>query len=154
VREEAPQSAERRDTKIRRILAVLDGTTSDATVVATALELADAAGASVEGLATESELRSYSVSVAELRTLNAAREAEATEMALQAADRATERGSQLPIGFARGSRADAILRTVRERDFDLVVIAHKRSFFEDYVRGSIAVRLVRQAPCAVLVLRR
>jgi nucleotide-binding universal stress UspA family protein len=154
VRKETRQSAGRRETKIKRILAVLDGHASDAAVVATALELADAAGASVEGLATETEFRGYSVSVAELRTLNAANEAEATEAAFQAADQASESGIKLPIGFARGARTNAILRTVGDGDFDLVVIAHKRRFIEDYVRASIAVRLVRRAPCAVLVLRR
>ena len=154
MRKEAHQSTNRRETKIKRILAVLDGHTSDAAVVSTALGLADATGASVEGLATETDFRSYSVSAAELRTLNAAREADATETALQAADHASERGAELPIRFVRGPRADAILHTIDDGDFDLVVIAHKRHFLEDYVRGSVAVRLVRRAPCAVLVLRR
>jgi nucleotide-binding universal stress UspA family protein len=53
-----------------------------------------------------------------------------------------------------GDAGEAILRVARERDADLVVIgAHGRNFVARQVVGSVAAKVVRFAPCDVLVVR-
>lgn len=54
-----------------------------------------------------------------------------------------------------GDPAGEIARLAREHGFDLVVVGtHGRRGLKRLVLGSVAERLVREAPCAVLVLRR
>lgn len=54
-----------------------------------------------------------------------------------------------------GDAAGEIGRLARERPFDLVVVGtHGRRGLKRLVVGSVAERLVREAPCAVLVFRR
>jgi nucleotide-binding universal stress UspA family protein len=54
----------------------------------------------------------------------------------------------------RGVPHDAILRAAEEEDTDLIVIAtHGRTGMKRLFLGSVAERIVRHAPCAVLTLR-
>jgi nucleotide-binding universal stress UspA family protein len=54
-----------------------------------------------------------------------------------------------------GDPATELLRLARERPFDLVVLgSHGRKGFSRLVLGSVAERVVRHAPCTVLVVRR
>lgn len=54
-----------------------------------------------------------------------------------------------------GDAAGEIVRLARERAFDLIVVGtHGRRGLKRMVLGSVAERVVREAPCAVLVVRR
>lgn len=54
-----------------------------------------------------------------------------------------------------GDAATEIALRARERGFDLVVLGtHGRKGLKRWVLGSVAERVVREAPCAVLVVRR
>jgi nucleotide-binding universal stress UspA family protein len=54
-----------------------------------------------------------------------------------------------------GSPADEIVRFARERTTDVVVLGtHGRAGLARLLLGSVAERVVREAPCAVLVIRR
>lgn len=53
----------------------------------------------------------------------------------------------------QGHAANEILDLVDELGADCVVIAGHRPGFGDYLIGSTAARVVRHAPCSVLVLR-
>lgn len=54
-----------------------------------------------------------------------------------------------------GDAAGEIVRLARKRAFDLVVLGtHGRRGLKRLVLGSVAERVVREAPCAVLVVRR
>jgi nucleotide-binding universal stress UspA family protein len=54
-----------------------------------------------------------------------------------------------------GDSAGEIVRIARERAIDLVVVGtHGRTGLRRFVLGSVAERVVREAPCAVLVVRR
>ena len=55
---------------------------------------------------------------------------------------------------ARGQPADAIVRFAQERDIDLIVMGtHGRSGLQHVFLGSVAEKVVRQAPCPVLTVR-
>lgn len=55
---------------------------------------------------------------------------------------------------ARGQPADAIVRFAQERDIDLIVMGtHGRSGLQHVFLGSVAEKVVRQAPCPVLIVR-
>ncbi len=54
-----------------------------------------------------------------------------------------------------GDAAGELVRLARARPFDLVVVGtHGRRGLKRLVLGSVAERVVREAPCAVLVVRR
>ncbi len=54
-----------------------------------------------------------------------------------------------------GDAASEIVRLAREREIDLVVVGtHGRRGLRRFVVGSVAERVVREAPCAVVVGRR
>src|SRR5574342_178600 len=53
-----------------------------------------------------------------------------------------------------GAAATEVVRVVREGGYDLVVMGtHGRRGIRHLVLGSVAERVVREAPCAVLVVR-
>jgi universal stress protein A len=54
-----------------------------------------------------------------------------------------------------GDAPNELVRLARDRPFDLVVVGtHGRRGLRRLVLGSVAERVVREAPCAVLVVRR
>ncbi len=60
---------------------------------------------------------------------------------------------ELEIAVLSGKPGVAIPDLASETDADLVVINSHRPGIEDYFLGSTTSRVVRRAPCAVLVLR-
>jgi nucleotide-binding universal stress UspA family protein len=56
--------------------------------------------------------------------------------------------------FATGNPAAEIIRAAEERDARLIVVGSRgQHAFERFLVGSIAERLVRHAPCDVLIVR-
>lgn len=65
------------------------------------------------------------------------------------------RGAPAKAEVVSGSPAHEIVRYAREGGFDLVVVGtHGRTGIRHMVLGSVAERVIREAHCAVLVVRR
>jgi nucleotide-binding universal stress UspA family protein len=63
-------------------------------------------------------------------------------------------GSRVRSAVLAGDPAAEIVRFARERGADLLVVGkHGRTRLERFVLGSVAEKVVRQAPCPVLVVR-
>lgn len=54
---------------------------------------------------------------------------------------------------AQGPIYDAILRAAREQECDCIVMGSHRPELKDYLLGPNAARVVRHAPCTVMVVR-
>jgi nucleotide-binding universal stress UspA family protein len=64
-------------------------------------------------------------------------------------------GSSVDSKLLAGDPAVEILQLAREREFDLLVVgSDDRSALQGSISGPVAGRIVREAPCAVLVARR
>ena len=63
------------------------------------------------------------------------------------------RGSGAEVDIQSGHAPTTILDEAKRIDADLIVIASHRPGLQDYFLGSTAARVVRHAPCAVLVHR-
>ncbi len=63
-------------------------------------------------------------------------------------------GSPVVARVVTGEVAHEVLRFLREGGFDLAVLGtHGRTGLQHLVLGSVAERVVRQAPCPVLIIR-
>lgn len=81
-------------------------------------------------------------------------EAETDAALTRAADSLEESGRQVHRSVVRGVPFVEIIRYARERDIDLIVIGtHGRTGLQQAMMGSVAERVVRKAPCPVLVVR-
>lgn len=70
------------------------------------------------------------------------------------AEAARRSGGEVHTAVATGSPASEIVRLARERPFDAVVVGtHGRTGLGRLVLGSVAERVVREAPCPVVVVR-
>jgi nucleotide-binding universal stress UspA family protein len=64
-------------------------------------------------------------------------------------------GAQVQTAFLEGSPFVEIIRYARNQQIDLVVIAtHGRTGLKHVLFGSVAEKVVRKAPCPVLVVKR
>ena len=64
-------------------------------------------------------------------------------------------GAQVRTAFLEGSPFVEIIRYARDQQIDLVVIAtHGRTGLQHVLFGSVAEKVVRKAPCPVLVVKR
>jgi nucleotide-binding universal stress UspA family protein len=65
-----------------------------------------------------------------------------------------EAGVEAELVQAVGNPAAEIIATAEERGADLIVIGHRgRSAISRFIEGSVSDRVVRHAPCDVLVVR-
>ena len=62
-------------------------------------------------------------------------------------------GVKARIEVKKGRSYDGIVKSAKENDVDLIIINSHQPNFEDYLLGSTATKVVRHAPCAVLVER-
>jgi universal stress protein A len=73
------------------------------------------------------------------------------EMFFAAAGVAPERVESV---VKRGDPARNLVDYIQERGGDLIVVGRRGETFADVLLGSVAERLVRQAPCPVLIVKR
>ncbi len=80
---------------------------------------------------------------------------EQTDEALtRAAELLEQAGRHVERSVVRGNPFLEIIRYAREHDIDLIVIGtHGRTGLQQALMGSVAERVVRKAPCPVLVVR-
>jgi len=66
---------------------------------------------------------------------------------------ATAAGMKMEVEVRTGHSYNTILDVTKEKDVDLIIIASHRPGLQDYFLGSTAAKVVRHAPCSVLVVR-
>jgi nucleotide-binding universal stress UspA family protein len=143
---------------IKRILVPTDFSEPSEDALAYAKGLADAFGASVHLMHVLEDLAAHAwtteVYVAALPGVHEEMERHARErleQLLSAADRAKYRAE---IVLRVGSPFVEIVRYAREEQVDLIVLGtHGRGAIAHMLLGSVAERVVRKAPCAVLTVR-
>jgi universal stress protein A len=90
----------------------------------------------------------------ELPGLRAQLTDEATRRLQEMADRCAPAGVSATLEVTVGRPARVVIEVAKERGTDLIVMGtHGRSGFAHLVLGSVAERVVRTAPCAVLTVR-
>lgn len=62
-------------------------------------------------------------------------------------------GSEIRVYVRHGQAAHEIIEHARETEVDCIIVASHRPGLSDYFIGSTASRVVRHAPCTVVVLR-
>jgi nucleotide-binding universal stress UspA family protein len=68
--------------------------------------------------------------------------------------KAKDRGVTIHTEIMTGDAAEEILKYVRDRQFDLVIVGQKgKSLIDQFVLGSVSRRVVRYAVCAVTVVK-
>ena len=73
---------------------------------------------------------------------------------LDVEDERATRAEDLLRGSGRAGPGDAIVACARELDVELIVIGkHRLGFVEHLLAGSVAERVIREAPCPVLVVQ-
>lgn len=84
----------------------------------------------------------------------------AHEARVEAADKAATAlrhkigdGSEISVFVRHGRAAHEIIEHARENEVDCIIVASHRPGLSDYFIGSTAARVVRHAPCTVVVLR-
>lgn len=78
----------------------------------------------------------------------------ATESMQKAAARCASAGVQATADVLTGPPAYGIVQTAKSQGTDLIVMGtHGRGAFAHFLLGSVAERVVRMAPCAVLTVR-
>ncbi len=80
-------------------------------------------------------------------------EAAENKAGLDLAEMAKTAGVKAEIIVKLGHAATTILSLAEEKPVDLIIIASHRPGLQDYFLGSTASRVVRHAPCSVLVMR-
>jgi len=68
--------------------------------------------------------------------------------------KAKDRGVTIHTEIMTGDAAEEILKYVRDKQFDLVIVGQKgKSLIDQFVLGSVSRRVVRYAVCAVTVVK-
>jgi len=119
-----------------------------ARMIASARQLLDAGGkVTLVNVVEATPLYEMAELMAEMRT-KAAEDARAYLTGLAAQEKL-----DAEIEVNQGHAAMVILDIAREKGADAIVIASHRPGLQDYFLGSTAARVVRHAPCSVLILR-
>jgi len=80
--------------------------------------------------------------------------AESEATLAEVADLLRSRGLHPTPVYLQGDPGEEILRLIRERGIDLVVVgSHGRTGFKKLLLGSVSARIVNEAPCPVLVVK-
>ena len=83
----------------------------------------------------------------------ARREEEAREIVEVVAEAGTRMGVTVDTQIVTGTPVQQILRLAKELDVDLIIMGtHGRTGFSHFFLGSVAEKVVRQAPCPVLTV--
>ena len=80
-------------------------------------------------------------------------EGRATELAMGHLRELAGRYSSIRKEIRHGKPADELIKFAEENEIECIVIASHKPGLSDYFLGSTAARVVRHAPCTVLVMR-
>jgi nucleotide-binding universal stress UspA family protein len=133
-----------------KILVAIDGSECSDRAFEKALELASLAHASVTALAVEGPLPAYAATIGEVDEVKREKDIFFSALAERARSRAEEAGLEISVEVRSGHAAELISQVAGEGDYDL---GHRGHFLRNHLLGSIADRVVENAPCPVMIVR-
>lgn len=137
----------------RRILAANDGSAGGQKALAAAIELAKLTSAELH-MVTVEELPRFPASIDEVAEEKDEANHRFAPVIKAARAQASAAGVAIETHLVPGHVVEAIVRLINERQFDLLVagfMGHSQLY--ERIIGGTADRLVRLAPCAVLVIK-
>lgn len=137
----------------RRILAANDGSAGGQKALAAAIELAKLTSAELH-MVTVEELPRFPASIDEVAEEKDEANHRFAPVIKAARAHASAAGVAIETHLVPGHVVEAIVRLINERQFDLLVagfMGHSQLY--ERIIGGTADRLVRLAPCAVLVIK-
>jgi nucleotide-binding universal stress UspA family protein len=138
----------------RRILVAYDGSEGSRKALDAGIALAGVFGAELRALSVEEHLPRYAATVGEMDEEKAERDRYFRELQARAVDLARERGLHIGTEVRTGQAARVIAEYAQEGRYDLLVIGHSgHSEVWGGFLGSTADKIVRHAPCSVLIVR-
>jgi len=136
-----------------RILAANDGSPGSLTALDTAIELARQVSAELH-MVTVEELPRFPASIDEVAEEKDEANHRFAPIVAAAKARASASGVRIETHFVPGHVAEVIVGLIKNRGFDLLVVGFMgHSQLYERIIGGTADRLVRLAPCAVLVVK-
>jgi nucleotide-binding universal stress UspA family protein len=145
---------------LRRILVTLDGSTISAHVLAPALDVAQALGASVTLLRVVPELSTGDVHDLDEyesglgQRLAQEYQEEASHYLETHAQPFVRAGVDIECAVRSGPAASVILKLVEEKEIDVVAMAtHGRTGLRRWIYGSVTEKVLHSAGCSMLVVR-
>jgi nucleotide-binding universal stress UspA family protein len=137
----------------RRILAANDGSAGGLKAFAAAVALARRDGAEVHMISVE-ELPRFPASIDEVAEEEAEAEHHLAPVLAAARAEAAAAGVRLETHLIAGHVVEAVVAMINERHIDLLVVGFMgHSALYERIIGGTTDRLVRLAPCAVLVVK-
>jgi nucleotide-binding universal stress UspA family protein len=137
----------------QRILAANDGSAGALKAFTAAVELARHAGAELH-MVTVEELSRFPATIDEVAEEEAEAEHRTAPIAAAARAEANQAGVKLEVHLVPGHVVEAVVGLIKECSIDLLVIGFMgHSALYDRIIGSTTDRLVRLAPCTVLVVK-
>jgi nucleotide-binding universal stress UspA family protein len=92
--------------------------------------------------------------IAHVDQIIAAMQARYEKMQSSLVQKAKESGIDIRTEILTGDAAEEILKHVRDKKFDLVIVGQKgKSVIDQFILGSVSRRVVRYAVCAVTVVK-
>jgi nucleotide-binding universal stress UspA family protein len=138
----------------RKVLVAYDGSTGAKTALERACDLAQAVRAELWAVAVLEHLPKYAASLGEVEELNAQGEEYLRSVLAGAHEIAIRKATALQTDQIAGQPAAALARYASEHGFDLIVAGHSgHSGVWGTFLGTTPDKLVRHAPCSVLVVR-
>ena len=138
----------------KRILVGLDGSSGSEEALTKAIELTRLQQADLWALSVAEVVPRYVETIDEVAEASDHANAYFGELQRQAYDRAKQAGIELQVEILVGHAAHAVVEFAETHDIDLVVIGHsgQTSIWGQFL-GTTADKIVRHAPCSVLVVR-
>jgi nucleotide-binding universal stress UspA family protein len=137
----------------KRILAANDGSPGAVKALAAAIEIAQHTGAGLHMITVE-ELPRFPASIDEIDEEKTEANHRLAPMIATARADAAGAGVQIEVHLVPGHVVEAIVGVIREHDIDLLVVGFMgHSALYERIIGGTTDRLVRLAPCAVLVTK-
>ena len=137
----------------KRILAANDGSPGAVKALAQAIAIARCCGAELHGITVE-ELPRFPATIDEIDEEKTEANHRLAPVIAGAHTAAEAAGVGIEVHLVSGHVVEAVVRLVKEREIDLLVVGFLgHSALYERIIGGTTDRLVRLAPCAVLVVK-
>jgi nucleotide-binding universal stress UspA family protein len=149
-----PESSTDGEQRFRKILVGFDGSEGSRRALAQALRLAAADGASIHVLSVIEHLPRYAATVSEVEETREAEERHVALLQAEVQSAAESRGLAVESAVRTGHPAKAMVEYAQHGGFDLLVLGHAgHSALWGQFLGTTSDKVIRHAPCSVLVVR-
>ena len=138
----------------KRILVGLDGSAGSKRALGVAIGLAVEQGAELRAVSVEERLPHYAAMVDEVEEAKRQANEYFQRVQREAYDHAKQAGIELQVATLAGHAAQRIMEYANAEQADLLVLGHSgHSSVWGQFMGTTADKLVRHAPCSVLIVR-